>query len=263
MGFVFDVAGDIGGAVLDFGKEIFGGAKEILSGVMESDLGRAALATTAAFFGAPQLPFGGDLGIESLASLGGGGSAAGFAGASSGLASLASILPGESGGIPTDILKKLGLGTSPWSTAFGAISGLYGMSQASQMRKLAERASQQQDPFAGQRAGYAAELKALESDPSKLFSSPTYKAGEQAVIRSMASQGYLGSGNMATALQEYGGRALDTERSRLAQLAGAQFAPSGGETLIKGTAAANEQASRALASLGYSIRGFEDIYNRR
>ena len=52
---------------------------------------------------------------------------------------------------------------------------------------------------------YEARLKQLQYDPSAITSSPGYQAGFEAVQRSMASQGYMGSGNMATELQKYGG----------------------------------------------------------
>ena len=73
----------------------------------------------------------------------------------------------------------------------------------------------------------------------------------------MASQGYLGSGNMMIALQDYGGRIYDAEANRLAQLAGFGFDPKAGTSAgISGSAAAAELASRSLASLGYGARSF-------
>ena len=85
---------------------------------------------------------------------------------------------------------------------------------------------------------------------------PGYEAGLDAVTRKMASQGYLGSGNMMAALQKYGGDFFNAETARLGNLAGAQFGPSGGAALLQGTNYANDLASKALASLGYGIRGF-------
>jgi hypothetical protein len=75
------------------------------------------------------------------------------------------------------------------------------------------------------------------------------------VERKMASQGYNGSGNMMTALQRYGGDAFNSEAARLAQLAGANFAPSGGQALLSGNVAANNLASQSLGSLGYGVAG--------
>lgn len=46
-------------------------------------------------------------------------------------------------------------------------------------------------------------------NPADVASLPGYQAGLEAVQRSMASQGYQGSGNMATALLKYGGDAYN------------------------------------------------------
>jgi hypothetical protein len=84
---------------------------------------------------------------------------------------------------------------------------------------------------------------------------PGYKAGETAVQRSMMAQGYGGSGNMMAALQEYGGNAFNQEAARLSSLAGSQFPPTGGNTLMAGNIAANDLASKSLASMGYALSG--------
>lgn len=53
-------------------------------------------------------------------------------------------------------------------------------------------------------------------NPADLPNLPGYQAGLEAVRRSMASQGYQGSGNMAAALQKYGGDFYNQEvRNRL------------------------------------------------
>lgn len=160
--------------------------------------------------------------------------------------------------IPAALLEKLKkyLAKDPLGALLNAGSGIYGLYQSQQMRKLAEQASQQEDPFGPYRAQYAQQLAALSANPNMIFDMPGYKAGEQAVERRMAAQGYLGSGNMAVALRKYGGDFYNQEANRLAALAGAQFAPGGGNQLLLGTQAANDLASRALASLGYAARGW-------
>ena len=133
-------------------------------------------------------------------------------------------------------------------------SGLYGMYLSEQQRKLAQQAAQMQDPFASQRGYYAQQLQQLQADPSGYLTNlPGYQAGIQAVNRGMAAGGYLGSGNQMTALQQYGGNIFNQEASRLANLAGAQFSPTGGQTLLQGTANANQLMSSSLGSIGYGV----------
>jgi hypothetical protein len=155
-------------------------------------------------------------------------------------------------------LEMMGLGKPGGGKLGGAMSigsGIYGMMQARDLKKMAEEAMR--DPLAGQRQQYAGELSALRADPSRLTSLPGYKAGEQAVQRSMASQGYLGSGNMMVALQDYGGRIYDAEVQRLSDLAGFGFNPKAGVGAgVSGAASAADLASRSLASLGYGARSF-------
>mgnify|MGYP003645277105 CR=1 FL=1 len=76
-------------------------------------------------------------------------------------------------------------------------TGLYAMWKAKQMAKLGA-------PTGAQTAARG-NMEALMRDPSSMVNMPGYKAGEQAVTRSMAANGYLGSGNMMAELQNYGG----------------------------------------------------------
>lgn len=160
-------------------------------------------------------------------------------------------------------LRQLGLmpgGGGPLSTISNIGSGIYGMYQSNQMKQLAEEAARMQDPFGAQRAQYANKLSALYANPSSITGMPGYQAGLDAVERKMASQGYLGSGNMMTALHQYGGDFFDKEVARLSNLAGAQFAPSGGNALLAGNIAGNNLMGQSLASLGYGVRGLEGMF---
>lgn len=152
---------------------------------------------------------------------GGGTGTAGVAGGASGIGTLSSLL-------------SLG-------------SGAYGLSNAMQMQKLAEQASAS-TRYAPQ---YAAQLAQLMQNPSSITSMPGYEAGMTAVERSMAAQGYQGSGNMAAALQQYGGNFFNSQVAQLQSLAN----PSGAGTALSGMGMANEAASSALGALGYGIRG--------
>ena len=190
--------------------------------------------------------------------------AANAAGASTGTALGAVELGGAAAG---------GAAATPWLTKAGQVldvaSGAYGLQVAGQISDLAAQAAAQQDPFAASRGGYIAQLQALERDPNSITSRPGYQfgleQGEQSLLRQTAATGFGGSGNEAIALKEYSqayaGMYLSAEQQRLANLAGAQFAPSGGNTQLTGEIASADITSRSLASIGYgfgSRRGYTD-----
>lgn len=153
-----------------------------------------------------------------------------------------------------------GLGSSDWLSIAG---GAYGIYSSEEQRKLAKQAAQMQDPFGPQRAQYASQLAKLNADPNSVTSLPGYQfgmdQGTQALLRTQAATGYTGSGNEAIALQkfgqEYAGNYLRSEQDRLAQLAGAQFSPSGGNALLQGNSTADEILRMSLASIGYGLGG--------
>jgi hypothetical protein len=138
---------------------------------------------------------------------------------------------------------------NPWLRAANTASGILGLMKASELSKLAQRAASQQDPFGPYRAGYAEDLRRLMTNPVDVTKLPGFDAGIEAVNRGLAKSGYLGSGNQIAALHQYGGAFYDQAAQRLAQLAGAQFPPSGGEALLRGGALQTDLMSRALASL--------------
>ena len=230
-----------------------------------------AVMAVLAMSGGEALGFGG--GEGGLWGGGGGSSWGGGGGSSLGInyPGMAEVAAGGGGGAFApggpdilEILKKYGMqGKSPFGAAMSVGSGLYGMKTSRDISKAAERAATMQDPFGPQRAQYQGQLSALMADPSKITTMPGYSAGLQAVERKMASQGYLGSGNMMTALSEYGGGFFDKEAARLATLAGANIAPSGGGALVTGKTAAADTASKALASMGFGARQIEQILSGR
>jgi len=158
-----------------------------------------------------------------------------------------------------------GVGSGGGSAGFGSLSsllsigsGIYGMTQAEKLRKLAQIQSQKADPWgeSGGRALAGTQLQGLMTDPSKITTMPGYEAGLQAVQRSMAANGYLGSGNMMTALAKYGGDFYNNAISQLSGLAGAGINPGTAAGInINGATSANDLASRSLASIGYGITG--------
>lgn len=145
-------------------------------------------------------------------------------------------------------------GGSPLSSIFNIGTGLYGIKQASDTKKLASQIMSQSDPLAGDRAGYASQLKSLIADPSGIVNAPEYKAGEQAIMRRMASQGYIGSGNMMKGLQDFGGNLYDQQVARLQSLAtnGAGAGSATGATL---TNSSNAALISALNRIGYGASG--------
>jgi hypothetical protein len=79
---------------------------------------------------------------------------------------------------------------------------------------------------------------------------PGYQAGLEAVQRSMASQGFTGSGNMMAALSKYGGDFYQQQLNNLTQQAGGMPAAN---------AIAQQKAmalSNQMSSLGVMAGGF-------
>jgi hypothetical protein len=127
------------------------------------------------------------------------------------------------------------------------------------------------NPFAGQQAQYATQLSNLENNPagamSAITSSPAYQfslgQGEQALQLASAAQGQLGSGATGVAIQSYGqqyaAQALQTQEQNLAQLSGANFAPSAinpssagnpGTTMLNAAGQTQSNLNNTLAGLG-------------
>ncbi len=150
-------------------------------------------------------------------------------------------------------------GMSPAMSLLSLGSGFYGMNQAKKLRQDANKAFERSDPFGPYRAQYANELAALRANPNNVTKLPGYKAGLDAVERKMASQGYVGSGNMMLALHDYGGKAYDAEVGRLAELAGANMRPDAG-ALIGGRTGAAQLDSQSLAALGFGAAGLARFF---
>ena len=169
---------------------------------------------------------------------------------------------GVTGGDIMNLIKANGIsalggstGAMPWGSPGNLLtmgSGIYGLINAEQLKKQASLLQQQADPFGQYRSQYAGQLSALEANPSSITTLPGYQAGMDAVTRSMGSQGYQGSGNMAAALQQYGGNFYNQEVQTLSGLAGANLNPAAaGQLALTGTLGANQLTGQSLASLGY------------
>lgn len=143
------------------------------------------------------------------------------------------------------------LGSLPLTSDLSIASGIYGMTQAQQLQQLAQMQAAQQQTLFNQQQGYAGQLSQLSQNPGMVTSLPGYQAGLQAVERSQAANGYLGSGNMMAALQQYGGQAYQQQFNNLSALSGLTNPPNNYATQ---TAAAGAQLSSASqGSIGYGV----------
>lgn len=119
-------------------------------------------------------------------------------------------------------------------------------------KESAKPENQVYDPFAGQRPQYQAQLSTLMNDPSGIVNMPGYEAGMQAIMRKMASQGYLASGNMMNSLMQYGGQFYQDAVKNLMQLSGGNMAPT--KTDSSGILRGEEDAAGVM-------RHNQDIWN--
>lgn len=181
--------GGLGGEAAAGG--VAAGAGEAALGAGSSIAGEVAFdaGATAVGAGAADVGF---AGVTDLGAAGVGGAGAATMGGGAGLDSASATAANAEGAYPSsvtqpstwDTLTQLFSGkggAGSLSQLFGkggaglgliqAVSGLYGLSESSKLKKLATQPN---------------------------------KAGEQAVTRSLASQGYQGSGNMMAALNQYG-----------------------------------------------------------
>lgn len=143
--------------------------------------------------------------------------------------------------------RSAGLG--PISSLMSMGSGIYGLSEAAKLQKLTDSLAQ-----TGQYSTqYAEQLSNLMKNPSSITSMPGFEAGQTAVERSMAAQGYQGSGNMAAALQQYGGNFFNQQVQQLQELANS--GASSTQAALGGQQMSNSAASQALAALGYGAAG--------
>lgn len=93
------------------------------------------------------------------------------------------------------------------------------------------------DPYAQYRPQAASQLNQLMTDPNYLQTLPEYQAQLQAASRTMAAQGYTGSGNALVAAAQAGGNAYQQAFNNLALLSGAGQSPAAAQS------AANQQAN--------------------
>jgi len=239
------IAAAYGGSMFAGGGASGGGTAAPASGALMSPGGAQQLATTV-------------YGTGGTAGGTGAGASGGFSLFSPSTWSMPSFMSGGGAGG--------GGGIGPVGTGLMLTSGLLGMRQSSQLDQLGEELAAQQDPFGPYRSQYAEQLARLSADPNSVTSLPGFEfardQGQQALMRASAARGKLGSGEEAIALQKYGqdfaGTYLQQEQQRLAQLAGAQFAPSGGQLNLQANIAGMNTQSNSLNTLGMlaAMRGW-------
>ena len=149
----------------------------------------------------------------------------------------------------------------PLSNALGVGSGLYSMMQGIDMnrrgRSISSMVDSIGDPYAGIRAQAAQRLNALASDPSGTLSNlPGYKAGLDAITRQRAAMGQLGSGNLATALLDYGGNIYNQERAAALNQLGMGDPYAGLKmkmAAMNAGSAGNSNIMNGLATIGFGL----------
>lgn len=142
----------------------------------------------------------------------------------------------------------------------GAAIAAVGAGEAVHSGKKARSAAAQgeaaDNPFGPYRAQYAQQLQTLMSDPSSISSMPNYQAMQQAAARTMAAQGYTGSGNALAASASAGGQAYQQDFNNLALLSGANIQPgTSGATAAQQTIGANTAEGSQITSILGSLMG--------
>lgn len=93
--------------------------------------------------------------------------------------------------------------------------------QAKSQAKAAAQYQQTADPYAPYREDAAQRLNALMTDPTSITKTPEYKSRLDAAARTMAAQGYTGSGNALAAAAQAGGDVYQQAFNNLALTSGA------------------------------------------
>ena len=174
--------------------------------------------------------------------------------------SLASTLPGAVGGaagaaagVPTapSILQQLGGVGGAIKTGLGALSvgeGLYGIGAASRANSTNNTLNPQINSLGPYSQQAAAQLMALQQNPSSVTSTPGYQAGLEAVQQSDAAKGTFGSGNTLRDLQNYGQQAYQQQFNNLMSIA-----TGGSNTASAATGANNASTSSYLQQLTQAL----------
>jgi hypothetical protein len=138
----------------------------------------------------------------------------------------------------------------PWGVLASVAGSLITSSMSGGSSGNGGQPTQQQqqvyDPYAPYRGAAAQQLNALMADPSKAQSLPNYQAMQQAAARTMAAQGYTGSGNALVAAASAGGQAYQQDFNNLAMLAGAGQSPAYAAGMANNAAMGQQQMQNGM-----------------
>ena len=136
----------------------------------------------------------------------------------------------------------------------GEIGGLFTGVQDYKHGKAARNVERQSLDISHQTYSQLADLL---SDPSQITEMPMYKAGLEAVQRSLATQGLTGSGNAMMALSDYGANYYQQQVALLTELArgGTPTFGSGGAVQAAGAGRFSSIASGGMLSGGMKSMG--------
>ena len=119
-----------------------------------------------------------------------------------------------------------------------------------------DRALERSDPFWAKRSQFGDQLETLMKSPDAVMDTPytkfLQKQGTQAIERSTAARGLLGSGQMGIELEEFGqglaSQSFQQQFQNLAQLSGASVNPQGAAGVLsqQGNVAYNQARSSSL-----------------
>lgn len=162
------------------------------------------------------------------------------------------------------------------AAVIGAGTALYSANQAKKQQKDAQKFAKEQmgqlDPFAEYRPEYAKRLNDLTAPTAeKIAGSETYKARLQAAERTMAAQGYTGSGNALVAAADAGATAYQqefdnyvTQANLLGNLSGAmqgQSARASGYGTAAGAQSnTNDNYLSALGGVGNNLTNLASMF---
>lgn len=167
-------------------------------------------------------------------------------------------LGGRSGAFTGGGSGGMGAGGQGWLPALMSIgSGIYGMTQANEQRKLAQQAIAGSSPWTSSGGAAGAGTALTNVIQGDFTNDPGYKAALQAAART-SSQQPGGFAAMAAAQA-----ALKYQNDRIQALgpaAGVGFSPGAGyQTALGGMTSANDLASRSLGSIGYGVTGTQPM----
>lgn len=119
------------------------------------------------------------------------------------------------------------------------------------------------DPYAPYRADAAGKLNALMSNPNSITTTPEYKSRLDAAARTMAAQGYTGSGNALAAAAQAGGDVYQQAFNNLALTSGAGQNPAtaAGGSADLSTAASQNRLDQNGQLLNTGVYWGQKAYN--